>query len=431
LWGASLPGVIDSTSVGGQARADTAVRGTSGREETPQQQVRRANERRVFHLIRRGEALSRVGLVRATGLSAQSIGDIIRVLLEQRLIEETGAKPQRGLGRHPIGVRIRPRGALAFGCNIERDRVDGAWIDLSGAVVVSQSVRYEQGEEPRRTIGRIEALFESLNARLTAADGPRLPVIGLAMPGPIDPESHRLVNPPNFAHWDGVDPRALFSAGWQLPVHIENAATAAAIGEAWQSRSVLTNFLYCHWGVGVGGGLVLDLETYRGTTGNALELGHLPVVPAGATCGCGGRGCLEAEASVAAVCRQASQLGFHGSFGDLVERAPREPSLAALLERAGQLLGQALVGAVNLFDVDAVVLGGHHLLQAAQWLVPPVKQALAEWPIARDVRPVAVLCSELGETAGAVGAASAVLDRLLPSSTEAGTAYASARRGQA
>jgi len=353
--------------------------------------------------------------VRATGLSAQSVGDIIRVLLEQGLIEETGAEPQPGLGRHPIGVRIRPRGALAFGCSIERDRADGAWIDLTGAIVVSQSIHCEPGEEPDKTIARIEDLYRSLTARLTDADGPRLPVIGLAMPGPIDPVSQRLVNPPNFAHWQGVDPRSLFSADWPLPVQIENAATAAAIGEAWQSRTVLTNFLYCHWGVGIGGGLVLDLETYRGTTGNALEFGHIPVVLGGATCGCGARGCLEAEASVAALCRQAQEAGLSGTFGELVERAPDEPVLAALFERAGQLLAQALVGAVNLFDVDTVVLGGQHLLQAAQWLLPAARQALAERPIAREVRPVTVLCSELGEAAGAVGAASAVLDRLLPS----------------
>ncbi len=367
--------------------------------------------------------------MRATGLSAQSVGDIIRVLLEQGLIEETGAEPQPGLGRHPIGVRIRPRGALAFGCNIERDRVDGAWIDLTGAVVASQSVRYEHGEDPRTTIGRIETLYDTLSSRIPDIGGPRLAMIGLAVPGPIDPETQRLVNPPNFAHWEGVDPRALFSASWKLPVLCENAATAAAIGEAWQSRSVLVNFLYCHWGVGIGGGLVLDLETYRGSTGNALELGHLPVVPSGAACECGGRGCLEAEASVAAICRQARQAGFTGTFEELLARARTDATLRGILERAAQLLGQALVGAVNLVDVDTVVLGGYHLLQAAEWLVPVATQALTEWPIAREVRPMTVLCSELGETAGAVGAASAVLDRLLPSGLDTAIPPQGSRRG--
>ena len=397
----------------------------SGQDELPQQQVRRANARRVFHLIRQGEAISRVSLVGATGLSAQSIGDIIRSLIEQGLVEETGAEPRPGLGRPPIGVRIRPRGALAFGCNIERDRIDGAWIDLSGAPVVSEIVRYPLGEEPGQTIGRVEELYARLTGQLSdrlsdqlrapGSPDPRLAAIGLGLPGPIEPLHQRLVNPPNLPHWEGVQPRALFSPGWTLPIFLENAATAAALGEAWQSRNELRTFLYCHWGVGIGGGLVLDLQTYSGTTGNAVELGHVPVVPDGAECACGGRGCLEAEASVAAICRQAAALGFEPDFDQVLERAPGEPALAALLKRSGELLAQALVGSVNLFDVDTVVLGGHHLQQAADWLVEPVRRELADRPIRRGVRPVAVVCSMLGEAGGAVGAASTVFDRLLPS----------------
>jgi predicted NBD/HSP70 family sugar kinase len=411
-----------------------ARRSVAARDESPQQQVRRANERRVFHLIRQGEAISRVGLVRATGLSAQSIGDIIRSLLDQGLIEETGAEPRAGLGRHPIGVRIRPRGALAFGCNIERDRIDGAWIDLSGAPVVSEVVRYPLGEEPQQTTRRVEELFGRLTQRLgdlgdLGPADPRLPAIGLGLPGPIDPVTERLVNPPNLPHWEGVDPRALFSPQWALPIFVENAATAAALGEAWQSRNELRTFLYCHWGVGIGGGLVVDLQTYRGATGNAVELGHVPVVPDGATCACGGRGCLEAEASVAAICRQAAALGFGADFDQILELAPAEPALAALLDRSGQLLAQALVGAVNLFDVDTVVLGGHHLQQVAGWLVGPAETALRERPIRRGVRPVTVVCSTLGEAAGAVGAASTVFDRLLPSARGSVSDYLNAQRG--
>jgi predicted NBD/HSP70 family sugar kinase len=386
------------------------------------QQVRGENARRVFHLIRQGEAISRVSLVGATGLSAQAVGDIIRSLIDQGLVEETGAEPRPGIGRPPIGVRIRPRGALAFGCNIERDRIDGAWIDLSGAPVVSEIVHYPPGEEPSQTIGRVEELYGRLTGQLgTLGDpDPRLPAIGLGLPGPIEPEHERLVNPPNLPHWEGVAPRALFSPGWTLPVFLENAATAAALGEAWQSRNELRTFLYCHWGVGIGGGLVLDLQAYRGASGNAVELGHVPVVPDGEACACGGRGCLEAEASIAAICRQAAALGFEAGFDAILAQAPGEPALGALLDRAGELLAQALTGSVNLLDVDTVVLGGHHLQQAAGWLTGPVERALRDRPMRRGVRGVAVVCSELGEAAGAVGAASTVFDRLLPSARGTG-----------
>jgi len=395
------------------------------RDQLPQQLVRRANERRVFHLLRQRGPISRSALVRATGLSAQSVSVIIRRLLEQGLVEETGVEPQQGVGRHPIGVRIRPEGALAFGCVIERDQIDGAWIDLSGAPVVQDTVGCPQGEEPERTIQRVEELFDRVSEAAGLPNNEsRLPAIGLGLPGPIHPESQALVNPPNFPRWEGVDPRTLFSASWKLPIFCENSATAAALGEAWQLRTEFDNFLYCHWGVGIGGGLVIDLETYRGTTGNALELGHVPVVADGAQCGCGGRGCLEAEASVAAICRQAAELGLGDDFDRLVEAAPGEPRVADLLTRAGRLLGQALVGAVNLFDVDAVVLGGHHLQDVTAWLLPPVEAAVPRLAIRRGVRPVTVLYSTLGEAAGAVGAASVVFDKLLPSSPPFVPSYA-------
>jgi predicted NBD/HSP70 family sugar kinase len=391
----------------------------ANRDPLPQQLVRRANERRVFHLLRQRGPISRADLVRATGLSGQSVGIIVRHLLEQGLVEETGAEPQAQLGRYPIGVRIHARGALAFGCNVERDQIAGAWIDLSGSAVVTETVAYPQGEAPSRTIRRVEELFARLAADIgLAACDNWLPAIGLGLPGPIDPETAVLVNPPNFPRWEGVDPRTLFSSEWSLPIFCENSATAAALGEAWQSRTDTSNFLYCHWGVGIGGGLVIDLDTYRGRTGNAVELGHVPVVPDGAPCGCGGRGCLEAEASVAAICRQAAETGIHAGFDELVARAPDDPRVAHLLTRAGQLLAQALVGAVNLFDIDMVVLGGHHLLQAAEWLMPPVDAAVPNLAIRRGVRPVTVRISALGEAAGAIGAASVVFDKLLPSSAE-------------
>lgn len=384
---------------------------------TPARLAGRATERRVFHLIRQRGPISRAALAAMTGLSAQAIGTTVRRLLQLGLVEETGPEARAGLGRHPVGVAIRPEGAHAFGCSVERDRIDAVWIDLDGVPVAGENVAIVPGEEPRRTVARIERLHARLTAKagLDAARGIVLPAIGLGLPGPIDFTAGRLVNPPNFPHWEGIAPRAVFSESWTHPVLLENSATAAALGEAWRSRGELTNFLYCHWGLGVGGGFVSDFETYRGQTGSGLELGHIVVVPGGARCGCGGNGCLEAEASVSALCRQATELGFGSDFDDLVARTGSELELARLFDRAADLLGQALVGGVNLFDVDKVVLGGHHLQAVADRFVPRVAAALRDYPLRRVIRPVALECSALGEAAGAIGAASVVFDALLPS----------------
>lgn len=119
---------------------------------------------------------------------------------------------------------------------------------------------------------------------------------------------------------------------------------------------------------------------------------------------------------MAALCRQSMDLGLTENFDEIVFLASREPVIEDLLIRAGYLLAQALLGAVNLFDVDAVVIGGHHFQQVSKWLLPPVENAMGELTMRHEVRPVSVKYSTLGEAAGAVGAASVVFDKLLPAS---------------
>jgi predicted NBD/HSP70 family sugar kinase len=120
------------------------------------------------------------------------------------------------------------------------------------------------------------------------------------------------------------------------------------------------------------------------------------------------------EASVAAILRQAADLGVEGDLDHVVAAAASQPRIAAVLERSGQLLARAILGAVNLFDVDAVIIGGHHFQSVSPWMLPPIESAVRNLTMRRLVRPVTVRHSLIGEAAGAVGAASIVFDRLLP-----------------
>src|SRR5262249_42819358 len=143
-----------------------------------------------------------------------------------------------------------------------------------------------------------------------------------------------------------------------LPVLVDNAATAAALGVEWQMPRGRGSFLYCYWGLGIGGGLVLGREAYRGSSGNAAELGHIVVDGGGHDCACGGRGCLEAEASAAALVRDARPHGRFATIEEVASAAATDPDLRALLQRGAELLAAALVSAVNLTDVPEVIIGG-------------------------------------------------------------------------
>ena len=376
------------------------------------QRVKWENERRVFQRIRQLHPISRVDLSSETGLSVQAIGVIVRRLLASGLVVETGPTPRGTVGKQPIGLAINPEGALAAGCNIERDRVDVAVVDLAGEVRGHRALPLTEGRPAQAVLRQVADLAQAA----IAADplGSKVVGIGVGVPGPVDVATGSVIRPPHFPGWETVALRDMLGTWVDLPVTVDNSATAAAVGEAWRMRGEHPTFLYCHWGVGIGGGLISQAEVYTGVTGNVMELGHILVNPQGALCHCGALGCLEAEASWGAWRRMGMSWREAAEAEDLEAAITAHPWLAAWFNRAGQYLGQALTTAVNLVDVDRVIIGGHHFERARPWLLPTIQSWLADRAFRRHVRPVHVEASELGEKAGAIGAATLVFQRWLP-----------------
>lgn len=381
----------------------------------PQARLRRDNERAVFHHIRAHAPVSRSGLAEGTGLSAQAVGSIVRSLLEDGLIAETDMPRGEGPGASPIGLRIRPDGAFALGFGIERDRLSGVVLDLAGAVRWQESVQLPAGEPASTTLARMRTWASSvLAAERWVPRRDRFCGVGVAAPGPIDLSSGTVLGPPNFPSWEVVDLVSALSRATGLPVVIDNASTAAAVGVEWRMPRAHGAFLYCYWGLGIGGALVLGDEPYRGNTGNAMELGHVVVDHFGRPCACGAIGCLEAEASVAALLRDASVYGRFSTIEDLMAAAARSAGLMALLKRAAERLGAALMSALNLTDVDRVVMGGEHFRAVQEVFLPVVRAWVEERAFRRRVAPARVSVTEMGEEAAAIGAASVAFQSLIP-----------------
>ncbi|MFE1043478.1 ROK family protein, partial [Streptomyces sp. NPDC058832] len=174
---------------------------------------------------------------------------------------------------------------------------------------------------------------------------------------------------------------ALRPAHRPLPVSSDNEANAAALAELWFGAGTegVRSFLHLTGEIGVGGALVLKGELLRGAHGFAGEIGHMVVDPDGPLCRCGAHGCLEQYAGQAALLQAAgidAATGVRGA-AELERRARRgEPAALAAIERAGRHLGVVVSGAVNLFDPDAVVLGGVYR-ELMDWLAPAVDRELA------------------------------------------------------
>jgi predicted NBD/HSP70 family sugar kinase len=235
----------------------------------------------------------------------------------------------------------------------------------------------------------------------------------------VESGSGTLLRAPNLGWFDlPVVDELIARLDVELPISVENEANLAALEEHCRGAARgLRSFVSVFGSVGVGGGIVVDGQLFRGAHGFGGELGHITVERDGAPCGCGSRGCLEAYVGQDAIARLAGvpvANGHRRSLTDeLVRRAAAgDERVVAGLGEAGTVLGSALASTLNLFDLDAVVLGGC-FGPLAPWLLAHVKRELAGHVMSAAWSSCEVQASSLGEDAAVRGAAALTLRRVL------------------
>ncbi|MCA1188416.1 ROK family transcriptional regulator [Saccharopolyspora sp. 6T] len=378
----------------------------------------------VLDAIRANGGVSRVELARRTGLTAQTMSNIVRALMADGLVTEDGHAPSTG-GKRRVMLRVVPDAYQSVGLHLDPERITGVLLDLDGRVRARSTRRVAAGASPDAVVGALARTVGHLVRRSTAAstedgevEGGRVLGVGLAVPGPVDDAHRRVFSPPNLPGWPEVPLADLVEERAGLPVVMDNDATAAAIGERWSGGAERSgSFVYVYLGSGVGLGVVLGDQVYRGLSGNAGEVGHLPT-GTGKECACGKRGCLEAYCSMRAVVAEWTAAGGAAggaALSDAYQRICRDAArgdvaAARLLRQAASRLGQALATVVSVLDVDRVVLGGPALRHGGEIIRERVRRQLLGQVRAARARPVEVHSALIGEDAGAVGAASLVLD---------------------
>jgi glucokinase len=213
---------------------------------------------------------------------------------------------------------------------------------------------------------------------------------GVGCGGPMDREAGT-VSPLNIPAWRAFPLRARLAQATGLPVTLDNDAKAFALAEGWTGAARgVDDFVAMVVSTGVGGGIVSGGVLLDGATGNAGHIGHVIVEPGGRRCGCGGRGCLEAEASGTAI---AAVTG----------RPPAEAP-ADVVERTGRLVGRAVASVVNLLDLELVVVGGSVALGFGSAFFSAANDELAARARLSFVRRARIVPSALGPGGPLVGA---------------------------
>jgi predicted NBD/HSP70 family sugar kinase len=396
----------------------------TGRSPARQHALRQHNLALVLQHIAAGEPVSRARIAAATSLTKTTVSSLVDDLVGARLVTELGPEARGEIGRPGSALAIDRDGFAGIGLEINVDYIAVCLANLVGEVrYLRTRPRDNRGQSPAKVLSRAVRMVRTA---MGAAAEARLTVAGLAVavPGPVETDRGLLRLAPNLG-WVDVPVAEILAdrlAGLELAVVVDNEANLAALGELWFGGHLdLDDFVHVSGEIGVGGGIVIGGELFRGVRGFAGEIGHVVVEPDGPLCRCGARGCLEQVAGQEAILRSAGLTGAvgtsigqpGGSVAELLARAREgEPGTLRAIEGAGRALGMGLSATVNIVDPSTVVLGG---LYAAlePWLAKPLLEELRERAIALHWSPVQVLASRLGPDAAVRGAAGAVVKRVL------------------
>lgn len=384
------------------------------------------NQSVILEAIRRSvEGLSRIELVEATGLSAQTVTNITRRLLDEGLIAEAG-RTINGPGKPRITLRLVAGSRFSVGVHLDPAVITVVLLDITGSVVRRRVVRTGDSD-PRAVVETMATTIHDLIAE-AGIDRSRVAGIGVAAPGPLDAAVGTVIDPPKLQGWHRVPLRAVLADATGLPVVVEKDTTAAAVGEVWTGDGASDgSFVFVYLGTGIGASLVRDGDAIRGSSHNLGEVGHIVVDPDGPPCACGARGCVEVVCTPQAVVEYAESMGVldddpHANdVGAVEERftmlcdmaAAGEPPAVAVVERAARSLAVLIAVLTNMLDVDRVVLGGPYWDRVSGIYLRELPGELQRRSATRAVREIPVAGTVVGDDVGAVGAACVVLDLIL------------------
>lgn len=391
------------------------------------QLIRDLNVSTIVNLIRRHEPISRAELAQRSRLGKSTITGIVNGLIRDGFLVEAGSA-ESGIGRPRMLLRLNSQARYTVGVKLAPTSISTALTDLHAQVVqrVERTVLPEKGSKAiiADLVGSIREVMARQQVEPESVIG-----IGVVLPGLVDPRTGVSLSS-YFLNWRDIPLKAVLETDLGLPVFIDNDANAFALAEHWYGAGQgSVNMLAVTVGIGIGSGIVIGGQLYRGGSKGAGEFGHVTISTDGPQCACGNRGCVEAFASDMAIVRLAREAAeqFPGSVlsglmaggdrditRDDVVAAARQGDRAArhALAEAGRYLGVGLANAVNLLNPERIVIGGEAVAQAGDLLLDPVRQGLRERAFSVLADDIRVVPATLGADAWLMGAATVVLEEV-------------------
>jgi predicted NBD/HSP70 family sugar kinase len=379
--------------------------------------LRRENRAAVLWSLYLGQSRSRHELGAATGLSAASVTNVVRELIDEGIVIETGLAESDG-GRPRAMLGMNPEYGYVIGVDIGETRTRVELFDLTMTERAKAEYPLDRSAEHDVDVV-VGQIVSGLNTVLadSGVDQEAILGVGVGVPGIIEQRPEVLVHGQTYG-WDAVPLERLLRAHTALPMLFDNGAKTMGQAELWFGAGQgAQNAIVVLIGSGVGASLISGGATYQGATSSAAEFGHVTVVVGGRKCRCGSTGCLEAYAGAEAILerygRPMAADDQEMALAELIDAAGTSPPAAAILEETAQYLGAGIGTLVNLFNPERVILGGWAGLLLGGRLLPNIRESARQHSLRHPFAATSIELGRLGPGVVALGAATLPLESFL------------------
>lgn len=387
------------------------------------QLIRAINRSTVLNVVKSEGPVSRTEIVRLSGLSPATVSEITADLIAEGLICEKTAGDSTG-GRPPILLTLTQDAAYVVGLKLAEGHVSAAITDIEANILSTLTVPAAGMHAVERAVVTLGEVVEQVIAE-ASVPRERVTGVGIGLAGVIDAEGGLCRFSPILG-WRDVPLKQLVEERIGIPVYIDNDVNTLAMAEKWFGAGQdVDDFLVVTVGRGVGLGIVVNGQFYRGTRGGGGEFGHTVLAPDGPLCDCGKRGCLEAYVADPALVRAAQEAVARSELSGVsadeltVERVTElaqagNETLRAIFGQAGKVLGMGIANLLNILNPALVIVSGEGV-RAGDLLFEPMREAVARCVFDGLEQDTEIVIQDWGDEAWAWGAASLVLQEIFKS----------------
>ncbi len=362
--------------------------------------IKKINKALVLDMVKSQGPLSRADVAQRLGLNKGTVSSLVKELMDEELVYEIGQGESSG-GRRPVLLLFNEKAGYAIGIDLGVHYIIGILADLKGNIIQEKKAAFHYKDYPTVLTLIKETIADLLEQMPRSRYG--LIGIGIGVPGIVDKEG-KLLFAPNL-EWVNIPLKQDIEESFRVPVVIDNEANAGAYGEKRKgSGENYNNVIYISAGMGIGVGLILNGELYRGTNGFSGESGHMTIEVNGLRCRCGNIGCWELYASEQALLEKARvTMNNETSLEMLLQLAEgKNGDVLRLFEHIGHYLGIGINNLINTFNPEQVVIG-NRLSMAKPWIEPSIKKIINQRTLPYHRTHVVIEFSKLSIYSTALG----------------------------